>query len=318
MQRKRMLTIVAVVFGLIALLFAFDVGTASPRLCMSCHEMASRAGSWEQSGHATVTCVKCHQQPRPWYALPLKVVDRGKLLTRDTLAHLSGAYDDPVETRTAGVAPMPDEVCLQCHSPNRTATSGYRILIDHAEHAKRNGSCVSCHVRTAHPEASRGTALTLMAQCFTCHGTPQQPDASAECGVCHPAGYELLPSSHEGDQWKDGRHGDIAGVDVSQCGMCHEKRLCDSCHGVEMPHPPSWIEEESGHSDVAERDPAVCVRCHNSAPSMCTMCHHESYDTAEGSWLQQHGVRVNDAGAAGCIECHGPLYCVDCHIGGPG
>lgn len=306
---------VAVVLGILLLAVAFDLGTASPRVCASCHEMSSRVGTWEKSAHVSVPCVKCHQTPRPWYALPQRVVDRGRLYARDVSAHLSGDFESPVETRTAGIPPMADDVCLQCHDPNRKATSGYRILIDHAEHAKRNGSCVSCHVRTAHPLESRGTALTLMAQCFTCHGTPEKPDASAECGVCHPSDYKLLPASHEAAKWEKGRHGDIATTDVALCKMCHEQSLCDDCHGLAMPHPADWTEAGTGHSVAAKISPATCKRCHTEKPDICTMCHHSEYDPARGTWVQQHSKEIEQTGVVHCIECHGPLYCVYCHIG---
>lgn len=314
--RKRIIVWGAVLLGVIALAVALDMGTASPRLCMSCHEMTSRADSWHESAHLTVACVKCHETPRPWYAVPARLADRAGLLVRDVSAHLSGDHPTQVETRSAEVAPIADAVCLQCHSPNRTATSGYRILIDHAEHARRNGSCVSCHVRTAHPLKTRGTALTLMAQCFTCHGTPSKPDAPATCGVCHPSGYELVPVSHKGADWKDGKHGAIALADVSLCGMCHKQSLCDGCHGgITMPHPAGWTDGKVSHAAIAKADPAVCKRCHAGQPDMCTMCHHAEYDPAQGPWLKQHGTQVNRSGAAHCIECHGPLYCVECHVG---
>lgn len=316
LHRKRVLVAAAVAIGLLALAIGLDIGTASPDLCMSCHEMESRAGSWQQSAHVTVPCVKCHQPPRPWYALPSRLVDRAQLLSRDIGAHLSGEYSDPVETSTIAAEPITDDVCLQCHSPNRTATSGYRILIDHAEHAKRNGSCVSCHIRTAHPLESRGTALTLMAQCFTCHGTPDSPDASSECGTCHPSGYELVPSSHADDGWTDGRHGSIATADLGLCDMCHTKSLCDTCHGgIDMPHPKTWVGSPGGHSSAAKADPDVCLRCHSAQTSICTMCHHSEQDPSRGSWIEQHGDQATNGGAVGCLECHGPLECVECHIG---
>lgn len=312
---KRIRTALIVVLGVIAIAVVFDLGTASPRLCVSCHEMESRAHSWGQSAHGTVACVKCHQTPTAWYELPQRLVDRGRLLGRDVSAHRAGTYDDPVETRASGVAPIQDSVCLQCHDPNRKATSGYRILINHAEHAKRNGSCVSCHVRTAHPEKTRGRALTLMAQCFTCHGKADKPEASAKCGACHPSGYELLPASHKAERWEKGRHGTIAQEDVNLCGMCHEKRLCDDCHGIQMPHPAKWAEGRAGHGPAAKSRLATCVRCHNQKPDMCTMCHHTKYNPVMGTWIAQHNVKVKEDGAAYCMECHGPTYCVDCHIG---
>lgn len=301
-----------VLAGLIMLAGATDVLTASPRLCGLCHEMKPRVATWGQSAHASVTCVECHQQPRPWTQAPASLYDRLELLGRDTVRHLSGEYQDPVETRAPGSEPIADEVCLQCHDPNRKATSGYRILIDHAEHAARNGSCVSCHVRTAHPLDTRGNALSLMSQCFTCHGTPEQPKASAKCDVCHPSDYEPKPESHSAATWMRS-HGKVAVSDPKQCTMCHEKEYCTGCHGLEMPHPEGWEKGATGHSVVAKTDRAVCERCHGGRADMCTMCHHEGYEPAKGPWAKQHFIDVRKRGTTFCLSCHSPLYCADCH-----
>lgn len=303
---------VVAVLGVLVLAVAFDVGTASPRLCTSCHEMQLRAGSWAESGHATVACVKCHQQPTAWHALPRRVIDRARLLTRDVVAHVSGDFADPVDAPRMNAEPLPDAVCLQCHDPGRKATSGFRILIDHVEHAKRNGSCVSCHVRTAHPLETRGRAMSLMSQCFTCHGTPEQPKASAECSVCHPSGYELVPASHQQASWARG-HGDTSETDPKQCAMCHEVSFCDDCHGLAMPHPAGWVSGPRGHAVLAADDPQVCERCHGSLPDLCTMCHHTSYDPMQGTWIAQHSLEVEQEGSAYCERCHKPAYCSFCH-----
>jgi nitrate/TMAO reductase-like tetraheme cytochrome c subunit len=304
---------IGVVLGVLVLAIALDLGTASPRVCSSCHEIVPRAESWSVSAHSTVACVKCHQPPTAWYELSKRMVDRGRLLWRDVAAHRSGDYDDPVDAAEIGAEPVSDDVCLQCHDPNRKATSGFRILIDHAEHAKRNGSCISCHVRTAHPIESRGTPMSLMSQCFTCHGTPGQPEASAECGVCHPADYELLPGSHEETTWAVG-HGDVQQSDPKQCAMCHTQTFCDDCHGLAMPHPTNWAKGPSGHGALAESDRALCGRCHGGdRPDLCTMCHHTSYDPTVGTWIEQHPVEVQDEGVAYCEGCHPGPYCSFCH-----
>jgi nitrate/TMAO reductase-like tetraheme cytochrome c subunit len=305
---------VAVVLGVIALAVAIDLATASPRLCGSCHEMAPRTEAWTRSAHAEVACVKCHQKPTKWYAVPQRLVGRGQLLARDVAAHVSGDYADPVDQRVPGNAPVQDEVCLQCHDVNRKATSGFRITLDHAKHAKLNGSCVSCHVRTAHPIETRGNAISLMSQCFTCHGTPEKPKASAECGVCHPADYELLPKSHTAPTWKKREHGKVAKADPKQCEMCHTKAFCNDCHGVQMPHPKGWAKGATGHAATAQLNRATCARCHGERLDMCTMCHHKAYDPSKGTWLKQHFIDADQRGVAQCLDCHSPLFCVRCHV----
>lgn len=292
---------------------AVDIGTASPQLCMSCHEMELRAHSWDESAHRVVACVKCHQEPTAWYEVPTRLGDRFALLSRDIKAHYSGDFEDvSIDMASPGASPIPDSVCLQCHDPNRKATSGYRILIDHVEHAKRNGECVSCHVRTAHPEETRGGPLTLMGQCYTCHGTAEQPEASAECGTCHPAGYELFPTSHTAASWARD-HGVTSEADKRLCLMCHTETYCNDCHGMPMPHPARWDEGEAGHAPLATSDPVSCQRCHDGGPELCTMCHHSSYEPVKGTWVEQHNVEVRDEGTAYCFRCHGPTYCSYCH-----
>ncbi|MDO8880859.1 MAG: NapC/NirT family cytochrome c [Coriobacteriia bacterium] len=303
---------VSVVVGILVLAIAFDLGTSSPGVCFACHEMELRAASWAESAHTVVTCVKCHQAPTEWYELPTRVAGRAALLARDVAAHVSGDFADPVDAPAADAEPVSDDVCLQCHDPNRTATSGYRILIDHVEHAKRNGSCVSCHVRTAHPSPTRGGPLSLMGQCYTCHGTPEYPDADTGCATCHPADYEPLPQTHMASAWARG-HGDVSEDDAALCTMCHEQSYCDGCHGLAMPHPERWSAGAEGHAVVAERDPAVCTSCHSGGPDLCTMCHHTSYEPLTGAWIEQHSVEVIDEGADYCLTCHSAPYCSFCH-----
>ncbi len=309
---RRVATIAAIVVGVIAFIVAADLATSSPRLCASCHEMQPRAASWSESAHVQVTCVECHETPRPWYQTPRALVSRTALIGRDLYWHLSGSSPSSEQASETGGWAVQDANCLECHDPNREATSGFRILIKHAEHAERNGSCISCHVNTAHPDAQRGRPISLMAQCFTCHGTAEQPEASAECGVCHPNEYELRPASHKDAKWKRG-HGRVAASDREQCTLCHTKESCTTCHGVEMPHPDGWARGATGHAASAQRDRAVCARCHDEKPDLCSMCHHKAYDPSQGTWVKQHYRQVRDEGAAFCFECHAPLFCVECH-----
>lgn len=300
---------------LVLLVVALDIGTASPSLCTSCHELQPRVHAWARSAHSTVACVKCHVPARPWYAAPQRIADRVALLQHDWRAHASRDVASAIETRSPGTAPLPDRTCLQCHDPNRKATSGFRIKIDHAEHARRNGSCVSCHVRTAHPLQSRSNAMSLMTQCFTCHGLQASAKAPGECSVCHPAGYPLRPSSHKAATWRRA-HGKVVSADPRQCPMCHQKTFCTSCHGLEMPHPAGWEKGKTGHGKVAKVNRNLCKNCHAGGPDVCTMCHHTGFEPGGGSWIKQHFKQVYTDGMTHCLDCHSPVYCSACHVRG--
>jgi len=298
--------------GLLALFSVYDVLSASPKACSSCHEMVPRARAWTRSAHGEIVCVNCHTGPFAWYYGPRAVAARTALLLRCASSHVAGGYQDPVETRSPGVEPMADAICLQCHDPNRKATSGFRIKIQHAEHAERNGSCVSCHVRTAHPLPTKSRPLTLMSQCFTCHGLAKDAKAPGECGVCHPKTYDLEPGSHRTRFWEF-RHGVVATEDRAQCDLCHRQQFCDDCHGVTIPHPEDWTKGKDGHATKGAANPQVCVRCHPGGTQVCNQCHHDAFRPGKGTWLVQHKTVVRKEGTAYCMKCHEPAFCTRCH-----
>lgn len=302
----------AMLSGLLAVGVLADLATSSPRLCAACHEIGPRFESWGRSPHAEVACVKCHQPPTRWYELPQRLAGRTRLLGHDLIVHVSGDHADPVDRRISGKATIRDDNCLACHDPRRQTTSGYRIRIDHARHAERNGSCMSCHVRVAHPLESRGNALSLMAQCFTCHGVDKTAKATGACSLCHPQGYTLVPASHEPQAWRQ-RHGVVASSDPKLCTMCHAQRYCDDCHGLRIPHPAGW-ERASEHAAAAEVDRSVCEPCHGSRLDMCTRCHHSSYTPAKGTWVEQHTEAAKQKGTAYCLKCHTRASCAECHM----
>lgn len=311
--RRRVLIVAGILVGLLALFSAIDLITASPRVCASCHEIAPRASSWAHSAHAEVACVQCHQAPTAWYALPQRLVGRAKLVGHDVIAHLSGRYPDPVTRRSAGTSPVTDANCLQCHDPDRRATAGLRILIDHGKHARLNGSCISCHVRVAHPVATRSDAQSLMSECFRCHGEGPTAKAPARCGLCHPSGYRLVPASHQPSaRWRRS-HGSVAIKDPRLCKMCHAEKFCSDCHGLAMPHPAGWA-QRAGHPTAAQVNRALCERCHGTGPDLCTMCHHKAYAPDRGPWVQQHPAAVRTDGLERCLKCHGAAFCANCHV----
>ncbi len=304
----------AVILALFALGAGFARVTASPALCSSCHEMRPQVEAWKTSAHAQIGCAACHETPRPWYEFPVSMAWRAKVLTRDVSAHLSRLGETTGTISIETTTTIPDSICLRCHEPGRAAT-GREVLIDHTEHAERNGACVSCHLWIAHPDPGADQALLFMGRCFACHGRADIVEASGECGLCHPPSFKLTPESHTpASQWETIDHGTSALADRSLCLMCHDVSLCDDCHGLEMPHPAGWSEGATSHGLVSKKNDTVCMTCHRQGFNFCSMCHHEGYEPAKGPWIAQHPPTARERGTSFCMRCHGPLFCVDCHI----
>jgi len=303
---------VAVLVAIVALGIGAERVTASASICNVCHEMKPAVASWRVSGHTQVGCPECHETPRPWYRFPETLAERSAMLRRDIAAHYAGADGDTITPSAAAVVAIPDETCTQCHDPGRTITMRFGTLIDHREHAERNGSCVSCHLWTAHPDPEAERPLLMMRQCFACHGRSAGAKAPGTCDACHPPSFEKRPVSHAPANWAT-THGEPAKSDPGHCLMCHEQSACDSCHGLEMPHPTTWADGETGHGVVASEGRATCTKCHEGGLGFCSMCHHPGYDASTGPWVAQHSSAVQERGALFCIECHGPVYCVECH-----
>src|SRR5574340_463757 len=73
---RRTLATLGLLLAVFAIGAALDAGSASPWLCVSCHEMEPHADRWSGSAHAAVRCVDCHQEPTAWYELPQRVTQR--------------------------------------------------------------------------------------------------------------------------------------------------------------------------------------------------------------------------------------------------
>ena len=113
-------------------------------------------------------------------------------------------------------------------------------------------------------------------------------------------------------------HGKKALADRQFCAMCHEESFCTNCHGLPMPHPPTWVTGNPGHSTVGATNRELCAKCHTQKPDLCTMCHHQDFSATQGPWILQHPAMVQKRGAAFCMKCHDPVFCWNCHSKRPG
>jgi hypothetical protein len=312
--RSRWWIVAWVAAGVVVLLGIFAVAansvTVARGVCGTCHETKSEVAAWKVSPHADVGCYACHGRQRPWYAFPVTSLDRVATMARYLRVHVSGGHEPGIGTAASDPAAYPDATCLGCHTLTRTVTSGRGVTIQHARHAQRNKSCISCHLWTAHPDPSRDQLLLMMTLCFNCHGRSDYPRASADCVVCHQRGVTLRPASHTTGDWLAG-HGKVAKGDRRLCAMCHQVSWCTNCHGLPMPHPANWA--TVGHPIAAKSNRVICQQCHQGKTNLCTMCHHKGYDAGQGPWLKRHPLMVDRTGASFCMQCHEPTFCTRCH-----
>ena len=302
--------------GVFVLMLWLGVGafylSASSTVCSSCHEMTPKVDAWKTSAHADIGCPACHEAQRAYYSFPEILGARAAAMQRDLHAHNSQTTTDIVNALNSVKPSIADDNCLKCHDLSRKITVHFGTIINHAEHAKRNKSCISCHLWTAHPPPNADRPVLLMVQCFTCHGRTKTAKAPGECAVCHPKSFNLRPESHLTGDWL-ALHGRVALANRQQCVMCHEDTFCRACHGLDMPHPPTWVRGNPGHSSVGATNPQVCAQCHAGSPNLCTMCHHQGFAPAKGPWVQQHPSMVATKGAAFCMNCHVAVFCHNCH-----
>lgn len=300
---------VAVLLGL--LLLGLGAERVTGEMCGSCHEIAYQVATNEVSPHERLRCPDCHEPAIPWYRFPQTLGFRAYMLAKNIGPHLSARREgaDPLADIDVEV---PNSTCLRCHSPSREVTVHEDgTVLDHEWHARENGTCVSCHRYTAHPDVDADQSLLFMSVCFDCHGQEEDAKAPGDCDVCHPGSFELQPGSHDED-WQ-ARHGTAALDERDLCMMCHPESLCDGCHGLPMPHPEDWVAGSVRHSAYARTSAQTCARCHDDGPQFCTSCHHERYQPFEPPWLTKHPTEAKRHGATDCFDCHEPTACVRCH-----
>jgi hypothetical protein len=215
-------------------------------------------------------------------------------------------------------------------------------------------ACFRCHSQTSASEAASGTAKAEKVptgKCEACH-TPEfklKPPSHEATGF-YPAGHaelaieadkEVVKASgkawfasasgetsaqvKEGEKENGPKAEESGGPElmtveqVNVCSTCHTKKFCTDCHGLPMPHPPTFKKE---HGAMGKADPNLCAKCHGNATTFCDECHHGTalkvpYDPAQ-TWRTYHPTIVNQVGASACFECHNPTYCANCHVNGPG
>ncbi len=287
------LALVAVIgFGLSSAL------STQPGYCGLCH--GDHLSSWKRSAHANVACDACHAGGSSF------AFARGKVRYAAMLpAALSGLYPRPI------TATVSNDACLQCHIQiaSKTVTKN-AIRMSHKETLAAN-SCADCHSTTAHGSASTAKNYPELDKCLVCHNNVK---ASADCDKCHvggaerikPVGFTSAWRTTHGQNWRTA-HG--AG-NLKTCRACHSEDFCKRCHGIQLPHPDSWL---NLHGDEVKSSPAAkegCFVCHRR--SLCDGCHKLQIPHPK-DFLKNHSSIVKQQGSTACYKCHSEVSCDRCH-----
>ncbi len=280
-QKKQLLKILVLFICLLAIgaIGATQAPSAS-FVCQGCHEMKPEIVTWQASSHAKIACIQCHTE-----------IDAGHFLQ---IKHFTKKYYLPIQVKE----PVPESVCQNCHSLNRTVTPRGDLIVPHQKHEKEGISCTECHIGVAHGgiaerqetidgDFNRWNDVTgrqnmswqyktlSMEQCLTCHKERKGPQ---DCEACHSR--IVPPPSHQTKDWiQKGVHGQDAFKNLDSCNECHSYSLnlvrvqmddkvgsyarsnsfCVDCHSKK---PPSHNIKPFLHGGRASMDQRGCLVCH--------------------------------------------------------
>ena len=157
--------------------------------------------------------------------------------------------------------------CTSCHAAALagTTTNAERGLkMSHAEPLAASASCIDCHTMRNGIVSVHNAG---MKPCLRCHDDVK---ASSACTTCHEGTVAAAARA---------RTTSFQSVQISEvtCGGCHnEKRDCDTCHGIRMPHTTKFMAGAHARAaavDIWYNGGATCRRCHTATRRPCTKCH---------------------------------------------
>jgi hypothetical protein len=279
--------------------------TSDAGVCNGCHREALQhakapAGT---DPHAAVSCVACHESGGVFGRYVGGVPSR----LMHFASQVRGAKTDEYGAVTGSA-------CSACHASGLAgvATNKARGLkVSHKEPLSASATCLDCHAIKAGVVATYNAG---MAPCLRCHDGKQ---ASAKCPTCHDqnaaTAARVRATSFASEQ-----------IPNITCGGCHdEKKQCDTCHGIRMPHSKEFMayaHARAGAVDYWFNGGKMCSRCHTATRNPCTKCHASIVGRAHGTGPAL-ALTHQKAHATGCDTCHsqwafvqGRDFCKDlCH-----
>jgi hypothetical protein len=261
--------------------------------CDACHSMSAYTAAHAASRHAGITCLDCHGTSGPFGVIA------------DGARGLRWAISEPFTEVVTPLA-LSDTACRSCHADTLDTTVTGAVRVRHTDFAPE--PCATCHSGSAHIVENRWYIGVQMDDCMTCHRAAWNRIDS--CDMCH-IGKSIKQRSPQQTAWR-ASHGvgweSAHGMgDLSTCPTCHAPSMCATCHGVALPHPPTWSREHG--RDLAEDTRNQCATCHESA--WCTACHGVEMPHPE-AFLPVHGATAA-AAPDSCGKCHDTIQCDVCH-----
>lgn len=268
---------------------AAGFSTSQNPVCVGCHTSEPHS-LLEASGvvdpHASTACVGCHE---PSGSLGHYVFNLPSRVTHFVDGVLQPAlhpnYGRPTQSG-----------CLSCH---RTDVRGVAVneqrglRMSHVEPLESAVECLDCHRYRDGMVAGHNAGMN---PCLRCHDSKQ---ASSECSTCHDRQAAAAARA---------RSTQFAAAQVEQvrCGGCHdERRECDPCHGVRMPHDQLFMSH--AHARAATVDfwfgnGQTCQgSCHTDTRRPCRRCHTELLGKGHGpTFAVPHELASSEV----CDRCH--------------
>lgn len=263
--------------------------TSRPSLCKDCHwPAAQHAGAVKGSDmHADVACVSCHEPGGP--------VSRYFVGVPSRLVHFADANTEKPRYEYGSVTTA---ACSRCHKVKRegVVTNKARGLkMSHKEPLEASASCIDCHALRS---GVVGTHNAGMTPCMRCHDSAAE---SSECVLCHDAKAAAAARVRTASFTKEQI------VDL-KCGGCHdEKRQCDPCHGLRMPHSNEfkmYAHSRAGAVDFWYNGGAACAKCHTASRRPCQKCHSSLLGGAHGRGTRWLATGHQNAQVDACNTCH--------------
>lgn len=300
-------TLLLVVACVVAVIAAVGITSASPTVCLACHDTNPHAAVVKSGGidpHKSVGCARCHE-PSGWLGgVTIEVPGRA--------AHIiNGLATDPKPSMYGRVV---SSACERCHGDiKRTTTLDEErgIRMAHLQPLEARAQCTDCHTLAT----GVITNVTVgMAPCLRCHNGTDQP---TDCAVCHTKDVSAASRSRTNPAKMTGR----VLVPTPDCGACHDQAAqCDPCHGgIRMPHSKlftAYGHARQGTEDLWNTGGKKCARCHTAQRRPCTRC-HAFFPGHPKEWRELHG---NGGSGPSCDGCHGERayqvgrdFCKLCH-----